>query len=571
MSLDAAADAIATGDLTAALAHAIAAWRVTRAKEIAELAQAISDAIAPTLPQLARGKRTEMQKEWLGIAKRRRVEDVPRLVKAVAETHFRSTDAKVRADQLAKFPADPRMAKLVVDQLLHPRFDASSSKPFWTAMFQLFEVHADPRAATLLERYVAKLPSILGPDRYGDPKKAMRSWLTTRAKATIETLGNIAKTTPLTAANRAKLDRCTRALAAHEEKARDLFDAVFAAPDDDGVRAVAGDVLQERGDPRGELIALQLTRTTGAAPRAALAREHELLESHRAQWLGPLADVLEPSLCEFERGFLSRAWLRAGARMGARARHDDAALAAMASSPWWSTVRSISGDFGSGLDAVSRSKHARSLQHLDTTLDVFDAKALPLRSLTVKTPDVESAGRDARGYLYRYDAADVTRMARSKTFPALRHLGLRGVAREREGDLAFLERLPWMARIEALTVFADHVSELPLAEWLERAARFRRLATLVVERSDAEYAIRLDRVGRSWAGRVWTNRSWFPNVMRALEPLTPSKLTLSILPASGPVHRKAAAALAKRGIDVGFEDAPTVWYSTSSGDLYLRT
>jgi uncharacterized protein (TIGR02996 family) len=89
-------------------------------------------------------------------------------------------------------------------------------------------------------------------------------------------------------------------------------DAAFLAairdrPDDDLLRLVYADYLDERGDPRGEFIRVQTERSTLPAddPRRfdLLAREHNLLRAHEEEWLGPLAAIV--SNHEFRRGFIS--------------------------------------------------------------------------------------------------------------------------------------------------------------------------------------------------------------------------------------------------------------------------
>src|SRR5262249_14844350 len=119
--------------------------------------------------------RDAMQKEWLAVEMRRSAEDVPRLVKALSETHFRSTDAMARAKTMQRLPADPRGAAPLLDHLLHPQFSAPSSQPLRAGGLGLFRTHADPRAVALLRGYLKRLPKVLGPDRYGDPKAAMRN------------------------------------------------------------------------------------------------------------------------------------------------------------------------------------------------------------------------------------------------------------------------------------------------------------------------------------------------------------------------------------------------------------
>jgi uncharacterized protein (TIGR02996 family) len=79
-----------------------------------------------------------------------------------------------------------------------------------------------------------------------------------------------------------------------------------ANPDDDTPRLVLADWLQDRGDPRGELLALGLAmhRLGEDDPRwAALRRrERQLLGRHVFDWLGPLID--RASQWTFQRGFL---------------------------------------------------------------------------------------------------------------------------------------------------------------------------------------------------------------------------------------------------------------------------
>ncbi len=69
---------------------------------------------------------------------------------------------------------------------------------------------------------------------------------------------------------------------------QELFAAVYANPDDDAPRAALADFLQERGDPRGQFIALQL------APNQAetKAEQLELLRKHQRAWLGAFASHL---------------------------------------------------------------------------------------------------------------------------------------------------------------------------------------------------------------------------------------------------------------------------------------
>lgn len=78
----------------------------------------------------------------------------------------------------------------------------------------------------------------------------------------------------------------------------DVLRAILDDPDDDVPRLVYADVLQRAGDPRGELIALQL---------AGRPEADALLAAHRAAWVGRLPNVVD---AHFERGFVSAVQLR---------------------------------------------------------------------------------------------------------------------------------------------------------------------------------------------------------------------------------------------------------------------
>jgi hypothetical protein len=91
----------------------------------------------------------------------------------------------------------------------------------------------------------------------------------------------------------------------HDARALELLGAVYEDLMSDADRMVLADRLLEIGDPRGEMIALQLARArTGAAPTA---RERELIVQHGHTWTMPATGCLRSF--EFRRGFLAVAEL----------------------------------------------------------------------------------------------------------------------------------------------------------------------------------------------------------------------------------------------------------------------
>ncbi|MBK7858932.1 MAG: TIGR02996 domain-containing protein [Archangiaceae bacterium] len=105
-----------------------------------------------------------------------------------------------------------------------------------------------------------------------------------------------------------------------------LLQLIYQRPDDDAARRSYADWLIERGDPRGELIVLQLARAARGTPIAAERREVELLLEHGRSWLGPFARSI--ATFRFERGFLARCELSALTR-------------AMVGDPSWSTLEHV--------------------------------------------------------------------------------------------------------------------------------------------------------------------------------------------------------------------------------------
>ena len=92
-----------------------------------------------------------------------------------------------------------------------------------------------------------------------------------------------------------------------DTSAQELLERIRANPADPALRAVYADVLQERGDPRGAFVALQLEETLSAESNAA-----RLFRKHGQDWLGPeLSRVLTNVV--FRGGFLHRASLSGAA------------------------------------------------------------------------------------------------------------------------------------------------------------------------------------------------------------------------------------------------------------------
>lgn len=262
-----------------------------------------------------------------------------------------------------------------------------------------------------------------------------------------------------------------------------LLSDVYARPADDSVRAVCADLLQERGNPHGELIALQLRKPLDGPARR---RVDQLLAVHGSQWLGPLRDLLEPSLCTFDRGFLDAASVQhvAGETLEASLREEP-----------WATVRAIDMAWHEVLPVLLRAPVMRSLEHLTTdSLELFRERvALPLKSLTLNV------------------ALDPREMASVRALPHLEELGIPG------DDVEALHELPWVKRLRSVALNADSHSHPPLADWLHTLRKLPKLETIRFVRGDPEWRITLQRRPASFL--VETTRPWWPNLMKCMTPV----------------------------------------------------
>ena len=87
-----------------------------------------------------------------------------------------------------------------------------------------------------------------------------------------------------------------------DARASALRDEVWRNPESDDARLIYADHLLEHGDPRGELIALQISRQR-TGERAGV-REQQLAESLATDIAGPLAPYLRPGF-QIRRGFVA--------------------------------------------------------------------------------------------------------------------------------------------------------------------------------------------------------------------------------------------------------------------------
>jgi uncharacterized protein (TIGR02996 family) len=319
-------------DPVAALAELVAAWRGHRAPAIAALVERAATLAAAGRPAITGTNHEELQHTWLSVEAEGAAADLPRLLATL--TSGRCAGCQERLARLAARPADPltlsALLAIITSDPSQRRgerwpvpFTSARNRKFWTALFALLDERADESALPALRAVAARRTL----DEF-------QEWLAARIARSLPRLAARPAAPPsdladAVAAVDAALARGERAGTAVRDVADRLFAAVWARPDDDEPRQVLADYLSERGDPRGEFIALQMARYRGELTNDGKRREKELLKRHKKEWLGPIKPLIQPYNLRFERGFLVTCQLEPNPEMEKTlGRH-----------PAWSTIR----------------------------------------------------------------------------------------------------------------------------------------------------------------------------------------------------------------------------------------
>lgn len=311
-----ARDALATSDFDGARDALIEAWRLRRDSAVADLVDAVAgrapDAVTATLAEVI----------------------TPRVA---------STQANLRG--VAGLD-DPRVSRFAIDALARLPFTTPSAEVLLHALLTIIEHREDRRLLAQLDAIDAAVQTRIG-------RLAIRQGLTARLREVAEHLPELTLPTAEEAALAVELAHRIEPLRRVERSADALLAEVYAHPEDDGPRVVLSDLLLERGDPRGEFIALQLARGDDDPPSD---REQALLKQHGKAWLGSLAPVLTwgrgYANTQFRRGFVAVAdvMLSVGKKLEPL-RHD----------PAWATIEHLEGWFDPELLATAPLRALREM------------------------------------------------------------------------------------------------------------------------------------------------------------------------------------------------------------------
>lgn len=297
------------------------AWRERRIALTAELVVLAARRLpSRSLPKAKNA--VEAQAYWLDVAGRHDARDLDWLCKTV--TTSRREHSMARVEALAKWPRDPRVALGLLALVRERPFTSEPNRPFRTLVFRVLAKIADEsivpaiasvRPAMLVSSFDAYIESKL---RVLETALERRPRLETPTPRELELLDAIAAALAVPGEAEA------------QKTEADFLAEIWANPKDDGPREVFADWLLERNDPRGELIALQMTRARGGATLESLKQEQKLLAEHARTWMGPLEPAVQAKAYRFERGFLYACkvdWRRMLATPG------------LVNHPAWATVR----------------------------------------------------------------------------------------------------------------------------------------------------------------------------------------------------------------------------------------
>jgi uncharacterized protein (TIGR02996 family) len=288
------------------LAVLVERWRANRNPALAEAIAKLSPRIErPALP--IKPAPTALS-AWLDCQRAQDPADAARLVAALRIGTVKQIIERLEVlTEAATDRADPRFADAAMAILVDQPFTSGSTRRLYTAACKLLAATADPRTAARLE----ELQRTRMPGKGAEGGVDFRDFFAAKIARALQTAHEVGACTAPDRDDRATIAAATKLLGlSHEAKARDdaaFLAAIWAAPDDDDVRQVYADWLQEQGRPHGEFIVLQLMRANGKPSAEAIRRENQLLKEHFKEFLGPLLPAVQRSNLRFERGFVVHA------------------------------------------------------------------------------------------------------------------------------------------------------------------------------------------------------------------------------------------------------------------------
>lgn len=305
----------------------IAAWReLDKPPELAELIAAYGEATESRQASELRNAKPK-QPEWFAQLDALPAHELGALLvslpcaTALGVTH--------RIEKLLEREPDPRIVDAVHQMVMSVPWTSTSARKVWTRSFKLLREWADPRSQAMIQQFDDAL--------VGQQLGRAGGWMSERM---VKITSALAVAPPprapgpdhaaLIARARAVTERAERS--AEREQLPELW-ALACREQSDAALLVLADALQAEGDPRGELIMLQLRDAGGELDRKGRTRMNKLLREHRDVLLGAFEPIVLLKSIAFERGALAACTFKQPVAAGALER-------AMAE-PWAGLLRRV--------------------------------------------------------------------------------------------------------------------------------------------------------------------------------------------------------------------------------------
>lgn len=497
--------AVRAGQRQAAYEAVRDAWRACRIPELAELVEDAAKVLASE-PVGEHKTRKAWREAWLERARTGGPQEAASLLRELERLVIAHQGSLMAAclDELLVRTEDPAltMPACTFAGMEGGAVSFGSWGKVLTRLFLLVESTRDPRAIPALESLLQRARA--NPWDHGGPSTAkalreripgvldrMRSTtdglqpsersadLLERIRSARAGLDELPEQTdadpqPNTASNQASADA--------EWTEEQLLAAALDAPDDDDAPwAVYADALSQRGDPRGELITLQIAGKTN--PKAAKSAQ-KFMEKHRRAFLGPLASAVLLSTVQMHRGFLS------ACETDVRRK---AVSDTIFSHPGWSTIRWIRFRGYGRLTAV--------MQRLEQAWGVPESGLVELATITLPRLRVLTVRDNRRGF---------RALSKARGLPALRSLAMHLQCSATEIDWIF--EAPFGPKLEHLGVWWDWASAPAdaLAAW-PRSCRAHSSVLRTLELRNQFGALVLDLEAKR--GALQVNAGFGPSVV----------------------------------------------------------
>lgn len=280
------------------LAAVVALWTETLDPDTSLAARNLAAKLPPQpWPESADAR----QAAWLRQARKPAGRE-PELMRGFDFAKVKAVHVLERLEAMAKWQPHPVVARWLVDVFARQtRAPMLEGQKCFRRVFHLLERHLDLDGAARLRGWIGTHEARIHASRYG--AEFFDAGLTRVLAKARERLDSVR---PLTAEERAALAAAGLLEVApeppREHTLEALLAAVYEAPWDDAPRHVLGDFLQQRGDPRGEFIALDLLPQPTPEQRR---RRGALLREHGKSWFPTALHRIVNRDAKYERGFLA--------------------------------------------------------------------------------------------------------------------------------------------------------------------------------------------------------------------------------------------------------------------------